>query len=130
MSCIRGGVHTAQSQTLAQIYIGFCVKLSVFVSVSGSVNAPLDVTYISCSGNLIMSVWFDSHLEHCNVERNFIAIFSNERIPSHVSYLIHVISEAMGSKPGTSMKATQKDFLNWCLENGWDVDGSVDEKGA
>ena len=41
-----------------------------------------------------------------------------------------VTAEAMGSKPGTSMKATQKDFLNWCLENGWDVDGSVDEKGA
>ena len=53
---------------------------------------------------------------------------------SRISFIhpwdLYVITEAMGSKPGTSMKASQKDFLNWCLENGWDVDGSVDEKGA
>ena len=27
------------------------------------------------------------------------------------------------------MKEAQKGFLNWCLEKGWDVDGSVEDKG-
>ena len=37
-----GSVHTAQRQMPTQVHIGFCVKLSVSVSVSvlGSVNAP------------------------------------------------------------------------------------------